>query len=64
MILEKCDPLKQLPADWVEQQVDSNCSLEGILYGGLMSSVASCQDEVVFYDEGTKTCVLFCCLFL
>ncbi|XP_042002523.1 uncharacterized protein LOC121751795 isoform X3 [Salvia splendens] len=59
MILEKCEPLRQLPVHWLKQQVDTNCSLEGIQYGGLMSSVASCQDDVVFYDEVGQRVVKF-----
>ncbi|KAH6837114.1 hypothetical protein C2S53_017284 [Perilla frutescens var. hirtella] len=51
MILEKCDPLRQLPDVWLKQHVDTNCSLEGIPYGGLLSSAASCQDDVIFCDE-------------
>lgn len=58
VILEKCNPLKQLPADWLDKQVDTKCSPEGIPYGGLVSSAASCQDDVVFYDEGTKGLVI------
>ncbi|XP_047967576.1 uncharacterized protein LOC125211714 isoform X1 [Salvia hispanica] len=59
MILEKCEPLQQLPAHWLKQQVDTNCSLEEIQYGGLMSSVTSYQDDVVFYDEVGQRVVKF-----
>lgn len=55
MIHEKCDPLRQLPDVWLKQLVDTNYSLEGIPYGGLMSSAASCGDDVVFCDQGTQT---------
>lgn len=51
MIHEKCDPLRQLPDVWLKQLVDTNYSLEGIPYGGFMSSAASCGDDVVFCDQ-------------
>ncbi|KAL3850056.1 hypothetical protein ACJIZ3_011938 [Penstemon smallii] len=50
MILEKTMPLTQISAGWLQQQTDSNCSFKGIPYAGLMSSVTSCQDYVVFCD--------------
>ena len=59
MILEKCEPLRQFPADWLDQQVETKFLLEGIRYGGLMLSVTSCQDDVIYYDEGTDTCNCF-----
>ncbi|KAL1545066.1 hypothetical protein AAHA92_21838 [Salvia divinorum] len=59
MIREKCEPLRQFPADWLNQQVETKFSLEGIRYGGLISSVASCQDDVVFYDEVGQRVVKF-----
>ncbi|KAI3449881.1 hypothetical protein Pfo_006546 [Paulownia fortunei] len=59
MILEKCIPLRQLPAVWLQQQVNANCSFEGIPYAGLMSSVATCQDHVVLCDTVGQTVVKF-----
>lgn len=52
MIRDKCNPLKQLPALWLEKQVKTSFSFEGIPYAGLMSSIATCQDHVVFCDAG------------
>ncbi|KAL0459309.1 UNVERIFIED_CONTAM: hypothetical protein Slati_0558100 [Sesamum latifolium] len=57
MIMEKCIPLRQLPAVWLQQQVDTTCPFEGIPYAGLMSSVATCQDHVVFCDIVGQTVV-------
>ncbi|PIN03170.1 hypothetical protein CDL12_24309 [Handroanthus impetiginosus] len=59
MILEKCIPLRQLPAVWLQQQADTSCSLEGIPYAGLMSSVATFQDHIVFCDTVGQTVVKF-----
>ncbi|KAL2557053.1 NHL domain-containing protein [Forsythia ovata] len=47
MIVEKSIPLKQIPTDWLQQQLDANCPFEKIPYAGLMSSVAAYQDHVV-----------------
>ncbi|XP_011080183.1 uncharacterized protein LOC105163513 isoform X2 [Sesamum indicum] len=57
MIMEKCIPLGQLPAFWLQQQVDTTCPFEGIPYAGLMSSVATCQDHVVLCDMVGQTVV-------
>ncbi|KAK4419480.1 NHL repeat-containing protein 2 [Sesamum alatum] len=57
MILEKCVPLRQLPALWLQQQVDTTGLFEGIPYAGLMSSVATSQDHVVFCDIVGQTVV-------
>ncbi|KAK6164260.1 hypothetical protein DH2020_001124 [Rehmannia glutinosa] len=59
MILEKCIPLRHLPAVWLQQQVDTNWSLEGIPYAGLVSSVATCKDHVVLCDTVGQTVVKF-----
>ncbi|KAL8531104.1 hypothetical protein ACS0TY_007931 [Phlomoides rotata] len=59
MILERCTPLRHLPAELLQQQIDSNFSLEGIPYGGLMSSVATWQDHVVFCDTVGQALVKF-----
>ncbi|KAL6515454.1 hypothetical protein OROHE_018488 [Orobanche hederae] len=58
-ILEKCIPLKHLPAAWLQQRVDSTCSFEGIPYASLMSSVATCKDHVVSCDTVGQTVVKF-----
>ncbi|CAI9774419.1 unnamed protein product [Fraxinus pennsylvanica] len=47
MILEKSIPLKQIPTNWLQQQLDANCPFEEIPYAGLMSSVATYQDHIV-----------------
>ncbi|KAG8389096.1 hypothetical protein BUALT_Bualt02G0193700 [Buddleja alternifolia] len=59
MILEKCIPLRQLPEVWLQKQVGSNFTFEGISYAGLMSSVATCQDHTVFCDAVGQTIVKF-----
>ncbi|KAL6968044.1 hypothetical protein U1Q18_033848 [Sarracenia purpurea var. burkii] len=50
MILEKSSLSKQLPGDWMQQQVDNNCSIDGIPYAGLMSSLTTFQDHIVICD--------------
>lgn len=50
MIMEKLAVLNKMPHDWLQQQVDSNFSLEGIPYAGLMSSLATFQDDIVICD--------------
>ncbi|XP_022870777.1 uncharacterized protein LOC111390018 isoform X2 [Olea europaea var. sylvestris] len=47
MILEKSIPLKKIPTNWLQQQLDANCPFEKIPYAGLMSSVATYQDHIV-----------------
>lgn len=52
--MEKLAVLNKMPHDWLQQQVDSNFSLEGIPYAGLMSSLATFQDDIVICDTGTN----------
>ncbi|KAM7523396.1 hypothetical protein LguiA_013298 [Lonicera macranthoides] len=51
MIMEKSSLLKQMPSHWLQQHVDSNCSLEEFPYAGLMSSAATFQDHIVICDS-------------
>ncbi|KAL8146826.1 hypothetical protein AgCh_004531 [Apium graveolens] len=50
MILEKSALLKQMPLEWLQQQVGPDCPLEGVQYASLMSSMATYQDDVVVCD--------------
>uniref|UniRef100_A0A5B7C0G5 NHL repeat-containing protein 2 n=1 Tax=Davidia involucrata TaxID=16924 RepID=A0A5B7C0G5_DAVIN len=50
MIQEKTSLLKQLPCGWLQQQTDTNCSLEGIPYADLISSLATFQDHLIICD--------------
>ncbi|KAK1351252.1 Six-bladed beta-propeller [Heracleum sosnowskyi] len=50
MILEKSALLKNMPSEWLQQQVGPDCALEGVQYASLMSSVATYQDHVVVCD--------------
>ncbi|KAA8550640.1 hypothetical protein F0562_002324 [Nyssa sinensis] len=50
VILEKTSLLKQMACDWLQQQAGNNCSLEGIPYAGLMSSLATFQDNIIICD--------------
>ncbi|KAL7113285.1 hypothetical protein ACP275_04G053100 [Erythranthe tilingii] len=59
IILDKCIPLKQLPSIWLEEQTKNNCSMDGIPYAGLMSSFATCSDNVVFCDTVGQQVIKF-----
>ena len=54
MIMEKLYVLNKMPHDWLQQQVDSTFSLVGIPYAGLVSSLATFQDDIVICDTGTN----------
>nr|GME10586.1 uncharacterized protein LOC109190975 isoform X1 [Ipomoea batatas] len=45
LILEKSNILKQIPNDLLKQLMHTDCSLEGIPYAGLISSIATFQDD-------------------
>lgn len=52
--MEKLSILNKMPHDWLKQQVDPNISLMGMPYAGLMSSLATFQDDIVVCDTGTN----------
>nr|GLL16953.1 uncharacterized protein LOC109190975 isoform X1 [Ipomoea trifida] len=47
LILEKSNILKQIPNDLLKQLMHTDCSLEGIPYAGLISSIATFQDDLI-----------------
>ncbi|VFQ58488.1 unnamed protein product [Cuscuta campestris] len=47
LILEKSNILKQVPGDLLKRLMDNNISLEGVPYAGLMSSIATFQDDMI-----------------
>nr|GMC46682.1 uncharacterized protein LOC109190975 isoform X4 [Ipomoea batatas] len=52
LILEKSDILKQIPNDLLKQLMHTDCSLEGIQYAGLISSIATFQDDLIICNTG------------
>ncbi|KAF8402079.1 hypothetical protein HHK36_013031 [Tetracentron sinense] len=50
MIIEKVSFLNRMPCNWLKQGVDPNYSLEGLPYVGLMSSLATFQQNMIFCD--------------
>nr|GMC77855.1 uncharacterized protein LOC109190975 isoform X1 [Ipomoea batatas] len=52
LILEKSDILKQIPNDLLKQLMHTDCSLEGIPYAGLISSIATFQDDLIICNTG------------
>lgn len=49
-IMEKVSILKQMPCDWLQLQIDTSCSQEGLSYAGLMSSVTTLQNHLFLCD--------------
>ncbi|XP_031114699.1 uncharacterized protein LOC116018832 isoform X1 [Ipomoea triloba] len=47
LILEKSNILKQIPNDLLKQLMHTDCSLEGIPYADLISSIATFQDDLI-----------------
>ncbi|XP_019154889.1 PREDICTED: uncharacterized protein LOC109151360 isoform X2 [Ipomoea nil] len=47
LILEKSNILKQIPNDLLKQLTHTDCSLEGIPYADLISSIATFQDDII-----------------
>lgn len=56
LMMDKSISMRHMPSDWVEQQLAATCSFDGIPYAGLMSSVATFQDHIVFCDTGNQSC--------
>ncbi|OVA01596.1 hypothetical protein BVC80_9073g27 [Macleaya cordata] len=54
MIMEKRSLLNQITQSLWQQSVDPGCSLEGILYDSLMSSVATFDNNIIFCDTGNS----------
>ncbi|KAL7246942.1 hypothetical protein ACSBR2_001953 [Camellia fascicularis] len=50
MVLEKSSLLKQIPGDWLQQLIGDNSALGEITCAGLMSSIATFQDDIVVCD--------------
>jgi hypothetical protein len=50
--MEKVSILKQMPCDWLQLQIDTSCSQEGLSYAGLMSSVTTLQNHLFICDTG------------
>ncbi|XP_073143249.1 uncharacterized protein [Henckelia pumila] len=59
MMKDKSISTRHVPSDWVEKQLAATCSFDGIPYAGLMSSVATFQDHIVFCDTVGQTVVKF-----
>lgn len=62
--MEKLSILNKMPHDWLKQQVDPNISLMGMPYAGLMSSLATSQDDIVVCDTGTNFTGQILCVFI
>nr|GLL39481.1 uncharacterized protein LOC109190975 isoform X1 [Ipomoea trifida] len=52
LILEKSNILKQIPNDLLKQLMHTDCSLEGIPYADLISSIATFQDDLIICNTG------------
>ncbi|KAE8022918.1 hypothetical protein FH972_008679 [Carpinus fangiana] len=49
-IMEKVSLLKQMPCDGLPLQIDTSCSLEGLPYAGLISSLTTLENHIVICD--------------
>ncbi|XP_042482662.1 uncharacterized protein LOC122063074 isoform X2 [Macadamia integrifolia] len=50
MIMERRSSLKQILHSCLQQKIDHNCSLDGLQYCSLISSLATFQNSIVFCD--------------
>ncbi|EEF41258.1 catalytic, putative [Ricinus communis] len=50
LITEKVSLLKQMPNDWLQQQIDASCSPEGLPFASLLSSVTTFQNHLIMCD--------------
>ncbi|KAF7825724.1 Protein SUPPRESSOR OF QUENCHING 1, chloroplastic isoform A [Senna tora] len=49
-ITKKLSLLDQVPSDWLQQQTENTCPMEGLPHSGLLSSMATLQNQIFICD--------------
>lgn len=51
-VTKKLSLLDQMPSDWVQQQTEYCCPVEGLQHSGLLSSQTTLQNQIFICDTG------------